>query len=77
MFTQQKEADDIQGEAEGTVSYNVLLQYDAQWQLQQMTWDQRVFDGLEKQKDWVGGLLSITKGMKEFKMVNENPVRRQ
>jgi hypothetical protein len=77
MFTQQKEADDIQGEAEGTVSYNMLIQYDAEWQLQQMTWDQREFDGLEKQKDWVGVLLSITKGMKEFKMVNGNPVRQQ
>jgi hypothetical protein len=42
MFTQQKEADDIQGEAEGTVSYNMLVQYNAKWQLKKMTWDQRV-----------------------------------
>ena len=77
MFTQQKEADGIQGEAEGTVSYNMLIQYGVKWQLQQMTWDQREFDELEKQKDWVDVLLSITKGMKEFKMVNGNPVRWQ
>ena len=77
MFTQQKEANDIQGEEEGTVSYNMLVQYDSEWQLLQMTWDRREFDGLEKQKDWVGVLLSITKGMKEFKMVNGNPVRQQ
>jgi hypothetical protein len=77
MFTQQKEADGIQGEAEGTVSYNMLIQYGVKWQLQQMTWDQREFDELEKQKDWVDVLLSITKGMKEFKMVNGNPVRQQ
>jgi hypothetical protein len=32
-------------------------------------------DGLEKPKNWVDVLLSITKGMKEFKMVDGNPVR--
>ena len=42
-----------------------------------MTWDQREFDELKKQKDWVDVLLSITKGQKEFKMVKGNPVRQQ
>jgi hypothetical protein len=75
MFVQQKESDDIWGKVEGTVSYNMLVQYGVKWQLQQMILDQEEFDGLEKRKDWVDVLLSITKGMKEFKMVNGNPVR--
>ena len=37
MFAQQKEAYAIWGQAEGTVTYNMLVQYDAKWQLQQMT----------------------------------------
>ena len=75
MFAQQKASDDIRGKAEGAVSYNMLVQYDVKWHLQQMTWDQGEFDGLEKRKDWVDVLLSITKGKKEFNMVNGNPVR--
>jgi hypothetical protein len=75
LFVQQKEADDIQGKVEGTMSYNMLVQYDAKWHLQQMTWDQGEFERLEKRKDWVDVLLSITKGMKEFKMEKRNPVR--
>lgn len=75
MFAQQKEADDIWGKAAGTVCCNMLVQYDAKWHLQQMTFDQGELDGLEKPKNWVDVLLSITKGMKEFKMVDGNPVR--
>jgi hypothetical protein len=72
MFAQPKKEDDIQGKVESTLSYNMLIRYDAKWQLQKMTLDQGEFDELEKQKDWVDVLLSITKGMKEFKMVNGN-----
>jgi hypothetical protein len=39
MFAQQKEADDIWGKAAGTVCCNMLVQYDAKWHLQQMTFD--------------------------------------
>ena len=77
LFAQKKEADAIQGQAEGVVSYSMVVQYDAKWDLQQMTWEQRELEELEKQKNWVDVLLSITKGKKEFKMVNGNPVRQQ
>ena len=77
LFAQQKEADAIQGQAEGVVSYNMVVQYNVKWHLQQMTWEQREFEELEKQQNWVDVLLSITKGKKEFKMVNGNPVRQQ
>ena len=75
MFARQNESDEINGKVDGTVSYSMLVRSDAKWHLQKMTWDQGEFDGLERQKDWVDVLLSITKGMKEFKMVDGNPVR--
>jgi hypothetical protein len=75
MFAQQKEADDIQGKVEGTLSYNMLIQYGPKWHLQKMTLDQGEFDELEKRKDWMKVLLSITEGLEEFKMVNGNPVK--
>ena len=75
MFAQQKEADDIQGKVEGILSYNMLIQYEAKWNLQKMTLDEGEFDELEKWKNWVDVLLSITEGLEEFKMVDGNPVK--
>jgi hypothetical protein len=75
LFARQRESDNIRGTAHGTVSYNMLVGYDVEWHLQQMTWDQGEFDGLERREDWVDVLLSITKGMKEFRMVDGQPVR--
>ena len=76
LFARQCESVNIRGRAHGTVSYNMLVRYDAEWHLREMTWDQGEFGGLERRKDWVDVLLSITKGMKEFRMVEGNPVRR-
>jgi len=75
LFARQNEMDNIQGKADGTVSSNMLVQYESKWQLQQMMWEQGELDGLESQEDWVHVLLSITKGINEFKMVDGNPLR--
>jgi hypothetical protein len=75
LFAQQKQTEDIQGKVEGTLSYNMLVQYNAKWHLQRITFDEGEFDGLEKWKNWVDVLMSITEGLEEFKMVDGNPVK--
>jgi hypothetical protein len=75
LFAQQKQADDIRGKVEGTLYYNMLVQYDAKWDLQRMTFVEGEFDAMEKWKNWVDVLCSITEGLEEFKMVDGNPVK--
>lgn len=75
ILSRQDEASNFENKVHGSMSTNMLVQNGDKWHSIRMVWDQVELEGLEREKDWVPVLMSMTMGQNEFEMVDGNPVR--
>ena len=75
ILSRQDEASNFENKVHGSMSTNMLVQNGDKWHSIRMVWDQAELEGLEREKDWVPVLMSMTMGQNEFEMVDGNPVR--